>query len=96
MPKTLTPYMDIPAKSTKTAYKQGRSAIDILPTVQNPLKQNETQLRILIDLSGAFDSINRNILWGVLYEKDYAAKRPNNYEWGNRKQTTPKQKWGIW
>ena len=38
-------------KATQTAYKQGRSPIDILPLVQNILKFNETQVLILIDLT---------------------------------------------
>ena len=61
--------MNLLTKETQTAYKQGRSTIDILSVVQNLLKNNNTQMLILIDLSKAFDSINRDILWTVLYEK---------------------------
>ena len=65
----LTPYMNVLTRGTQTAYKQGRSTIDIPPVVQNILKQKGTKLLILIDLSKAFDSVHREILWAILYEK---------------------------
>ena len=69
MTKRLTPYMNLLTKETQIAYKQGRSSVDVLPLVRHLLKFNEARQLILIDLSESFDSINRNTIWTVLYEK---------------------------
>merc|ERR1712112_158607 len=65
----LTPYMNLLTQETQSAYKTGRSTIDILSLIQNQIQNEDTRQLILIDLSKAFDSIDRNILWTVLYEK---------------------------
>ena len=51
------------------AYKVGRSTIDVLSLLNNQIKNDGTENLILFDLSKAFDTINREILWAVLYEQ---------------------------
>ena len=46
-----------------------RQTIDILSLIQNQIQAEETKQLILIDLSKAFGSIDRNILWAFLYGK---------------------------
>jgi len=61
--------MDLLTRETQTEYKTGRSEIDILSLVQNRIHHDTTKQLILIDLSKEFDTIDRNILWTILYEK---------------------------
>ena len=61
--------MSLLTNETQTAYKTGRSTIDILSLIQNQIQNEETRQLLLIDLSKAFDSIDRDILWTTLYEK---------------------------
>ena len=65
----ITPYMSLLTNETQTAYKTGRSTIDILSLIQNQIQNEKTKQLLLIDLSKAFDSIDRDILWTTLYEK---------------------------
>ena len=69
MTNRITPYMGLLTRETQTAYKTGRSTLDILSLIQNQIQHEETKQLLLLDLSKAFDSINRNILWAILYEK---------------------------
>ena len=69
MTNRLTPYMSLITNEMQTAYKAGRSTIDILSLVQNHIQCEKTRQLILIDLSKAFGSVNRDILRTILYEK---------------------------
>ena len=69
MTRMITPYMNPLANGLKMAYRQGRSAIDILPTIQNSIQYDQTKQLILIDLSRAFGSIGRNTLRAILYRQ---------------------------
>ena len=70
MTDRLTPYMGLLSRETQTEYKTRRSTLDILSLIQNRLQNEATKKLILLDLSEAFDSITRNILWAILYEKE--------------------------
>ena len=52
----------------QNAYKVGRSTIDVLYLLNNHINKEGTNNLILFDLSKAFDTINREILWTILYE----------------------------
>ena len=69
MTNRISPYMSLLTRVTQKAYKTGRSTLDILSLVQNQIQNEQTKQLILIDLSKAFDSIDRNILWTILYKK---------------------------
>ena len=61
--------MALLTRGTQTAYKMGRSTIDILSLIQNQIQTEQTKQLILIDLPKAFGAIDRNILRTTLYEK---------------------------
>ena len=61
--------MGLLTRETQTAYKTGRSTLGILSLIQNQIQHEDTKQLLLLDLSKAFDSINRNILWAILYGK---------------------------
>ena len=61
--------MNLLTEVTKTAYKTGRSTNDIPSLIQNIIQNAKTAQLIPIGLSKALDSINRNILRTILYEK---------------------------
>ena len=67
--KKINTYMNLLTTEQQTAYKQGRSTIDILSLIQNSIQSDETQQLILIDLTKAFDSIDRNTMWTILYQQ---------------------------
>ena len=53
----------------QNAYKVGRSTIDVLYLLNEQIKSEGTENLILFDLSKAFDTINREILWAIMYER---------------------------
>ena len=61
--------MNILTTEQQCAYKHGRSTIDILSLVQNSIQRDETQQLILVDLSKAFDSIDRDAMWAIAYQQ---------------------------
>ena len=77
----LAPYMNILTKETLTAYKTGRPTIDILSLAQSQIRNEETKQLILIDLAEAFDSINRNVLRVILYEKGLPWEFTKHIKW---------------
>ena len=64
----LKPYMNILTNELQSAYKTGRSTIDVLYLLNKNIKKWKTEQIILFDLAKAFDSIDREILWTTLYE----------------------------
>ena len=60
--------MHPPARETETAYKTGRSTTDILSIIQNQTQNEDNSQLIPIGRSKSPDSIDRNIIWAILYE----------------------------
>ena len=71
MANRINPYMELLTTGQQTAYKQGRSTIDILSLIQNSIQNEETRQLILIDLSKACGSIDRNTIWTILYQQGF-------------------------
>ena len=68
MTNRLAPYMNLLTPETQTAYKTGMPTIGIFPIIQNQLRNERTAQLILIGPSGEFRSINRDVMWAVLFE----------------------------
>ena len=68
MSQRLNPILNLLTQDEQYAYKHKRSAIDILATVNNQLKNDTTQQTILFDFSKAFGNIERDTIWAKLYE----------------------------
>ena len=64
----MKPYMNILTNELQTAYKIGRSTIDVLLLLNKQIKNEKTEHIILFDLAKAFDSIDRDVMWTILYE----------------------------
>ena len=65
----LTPILNLLTSESQTEYKNSRSTHDVLSLLQKNIKNDNTTGLILIDLSKAFEAIDRNLLWEILYEK---------------------------
>ena len=65
----IKPYLNFLTSEQQNAYKDGRSTIDVLYLLNNQFKNEKTNQLILLDLSKAFDTINRDLLWAILYER---------------------------
>ena len=51
-------------------YKQGLSTIDAIIKIEHYIQNSDNQTKILLmDLSKAFDTVNRTQLWTTLYKK---------------------------
>ena len=59
---------DKPTNWWKKTRAPKRSTLDIIPLIPNGIQHRKTNRRILIDHSKASDSIDREILWTILYE----------------------------
>ena len=86
----MAPYMSLLTRETQASYKNGRSAVDILTLVQNKVQNEEEKQLTPIDLSKAFDSIERNILWIILYEKGLHCGLITEIRTGHRNYLYPK------
>ena len=53
----------------RNAFKVGRSTTDVLSLLNNQIQKDGDADLILFDLPNAFGTINREILWTVLYEQ---------------------------
>ena len=60
-------YLNFLTSEVQTAYKDGISTVDVLYLLNNAIKHENANQLILSDLSKAFDAINRDILWAILY-----------------------------
>ena len=65
----LKTYLNFLTSEVQAAYKDSRSTIDVLCLMNNTIKHENTNQLILFDLSKAFDTINRDMLWAILYER---------------------------
>ena len=75
----LNPIMNILTKETQTAYKNNRSTYDIISIIEKytkeyKCKQNSYKSITLIDLSKAFDRMNRQKMLTILAEKGLPAE----------------------
>ena len=71
MTNRITPYAGLLTRETQTAYKTGRSTLDILSLIRYKIQHGETKQLILVGRSKEFGFINRNMLRAILYRKDY-------------------------
>ena len=69
MTKRRSTFMNLLTNEQQCAYKQGRSTIDILSLIQNNIQQDKTKKIIIVDLSKAFDSIDRDAMWTISYQQ---------------------------
>ena len=65
----MTPIMSLLPTDNQCAYKAGKSTMDAIFCIKQQFIKNEIQWHISSVLSKAFDRINRNRLWWILYEK---------------------------
>ena len=68
MNERISPLLNLLTSDNQYAYKNKKSTIDILSIINNQTKIDATTQIILFDFSKAFDNIERDILWTVLYE----------------------------
>ena len=61
--------MNIITTELQTAYKSGRSTLEIRSIINKQKKTDETKRIIMIGLSKAFGSVNRALLWAIMYKK---------------------------
>jgi len=73
MTEKLSVITNIITTELQTAYKSGRSALDIL-TINKQIKTDETKHIITMCLSKAFDSVNWELLWAIIYKKGIPRK----------------------
>ena len=71
----------------QTAYKKGRSALDVLALVNNHMSNDDNASLILIDLTKAFDRINRTVLWTTTYESGLPIRFINDIRNGHQGNT---------
>ena len=64
----LTPILNLLTNEQQCAYKTNKSTMDIIYLIKNKYIKGEIKGQILLDLSKAFDRINRSKLWYILYE----------------------------
>ena len=74
MTERLSVIMDIVTTELQTSYKSGIPTLDILAIINRQIKTDETKHIILIDLSKAFGSVNRELFWEILYRKGIPAQ----------------------
>ena len=79
----ISPLMNHITSEMQTAYKKGRSTLDVLALVNNHMNKDDNASLILIDLSKAFDRINRKVLWTTLYESGIPINFINNIRAGH-------------
>ena len=77
MTRRIAPYMNL-LTTEQDAYKQERSTIDIISLIQNIIQQDKTEQLILVDLSKASDSIDRNAIWKYCINKVFPVGRLDN------------------
>ena len=70
----ISPIMNLLTKDNQCAYKAKRSTADAIYYIKQNLIQNRIRGHISFDLSKAFDRIDRNKLWWILYEKGVPIK----------------------
>ena len=61
--------MNIITETIQYGYKEQSSCIDALRAVNNFLKEDKNGELLLMDLSKAFDTIDRSLLWTALFRK---------------------------
>ena len=61
--------MNLLTETIQYGYKEQSSCVDALRAVDNFLKDNKKGELLLMDLTKAFDSINRDLLWTALFRK---------------------------
>ena len=66
--------MNLLTKDNQCAYKAKRSTTDAIYYIKQNFIQNKIIGHISFDLSKAFDRIDRNKLWWILYEKGMPIK----------------------
>ena len=69
MTEKLAVVMNVVTTELQTSYKKGRSTLDILTIINKQIKTDETKHIIMLDLSKACDSANRELPWTALYKK---------------------------
>ena len=69
MTRRISPFTNMITAEQQTAYRHGRSTIDILSLIQNSIQNDKTQQLILVGLSKSFDSIDRNTMWAIMYQQ---------------------------
>ena len=65
----IAPILNLITKDNQCAYKSKRSTMDAIFYAKQQFMKNGICGNISFDLSKAFDRINRNKLWWILYEK---------------------------
>ena len=67
--ESLSLILNLLTNEQQCAYKTNRSTKDLIYFTKTKLTQTKTQGQLLMDLSKAFDRIDRNTLWWILYRK---------------------------
>ena len=82
--KKLTKITHILTSNNQYGYKEGVSKSDAVINVEQYIKQAENKAKILLmDLSKAFDAINRTLLWTTLYKKGLPEETINHIRRGH-------------
>ena len=69
-PSRLARILHLATPSTQYGYKNGLSAIDAIIKLEHAIKTGPDNLAIvLMDISKAFECVNRTLLWTTLYKK---------------------------
>ena len=85
--------MNLIAESTQFGYKQKSSCIDVLNKVHNFLRKDGKAELLMMDLSKAFDAVNRKLLWTALYRKGVPIELIRMLREGHKKTSlAPKNK----
>jgi len=86
--------MNIVTTELQTAYKKGRATLDSYHKKQ--IKKDETKHIIMLDQSETFDSVNRELLWAVLYKKGIPIKMIRRIRMGHENtKLRPKAKGNL-
>ena len=81
------PVMNIIATELQTAYKCGRSTLAILSIINKQIKTDETKHIIMIDISKAFGSVNRDLLWAIMYKDEVPKRQMRRIRMGTKTQS---------
>ena len=85
--------MNLITESTQYGYKEKSSCIDALNKVHNFMKNEENGELLMMDLTKAFDCINRSLLWTVLNRKGIPIDLIRMLKEGHKRTTlAPKNK----
>ena len=67
--ETLSIITNMVTTELQIAYESGKSTLDILSVLNKQIKNDETVRIVMHDLSNVFASVNRELLWAIMYKK---------------------------